>query len=335
MMLSFKAHFSALSTSTCTQVVDITHLYYNYVPVLDEAFSVQEIDAAIKHLKNGKAAGDDNIRSEFLSCAKENIKVVIANLFNKLYESSYFPELWSTGVIVPIYKKGNKSDPGNYRGITLTSAICKLLTYTLNQRLLKWSLQYNISSQSQFAYKPGYSTTDAVYVLHSIVALNMPFSNVFCAFIDFSKAFDLIERSILFDKLMACGISSKMLHMIINMYSKIKSRVKTTQGYSDTFPLSSGVMQGECLSPSLFSLYINDIVTCIDNIDGMGLMLSNVKVSVLKYADDLVLMSTSSEGLQRGLNVLLTLKRAKLCDLPERNHPQYLNSIMMAIYLSL
>ncbi len=300
----FMEHFSSLSKSRCTQGVDGTHLYFNYVPVLDEAFSVHEIDAAIKHLKNGKASGDDNIRSEFLSCAKDKIKVVIANLFNKLYGSAYFPEQWSTGVIVPIHKKGNKSDPGNYRGITLTSSMSKLLTYALNQRLLKWSAQCNVSSQSQFAYKPGYSTTDAIYVLHSALAQTMTHSKVFCAFIDFSKAFDRIERNILYQKLIRCGISSKMLYMIKNMYSKIKSRVKTTEGSTDTFPLESGVMQGECLSPSLFSLYINDIVMCIDNTDGMGVVLSGTKVSVLKYADDLVLLSTSASGLQHGLNEL-------------------------------
>ena len=111
----------------------------------------------------------------------------------------------------------------NYRGITLTSTMSKLMTYLLNERLLHW-LDYNdLSSQSQFAYKPGYSTIDAVYVLQSAIAQNKPITH--WAFIDFTNAFDKIDRSILYDKLKKCGVSSMMLRIIEDMYRKIKSKV--------------------------------------------------------------------------------------------------------------
>ena len=202
------------------------------------------------------------------------------------------------------YKNGDKSNPGNYRGITLTSTLSKLFTYILNERLLKWLDFHQLSSQSQFAYKPGYNTTDAVYVLHSILDQSMTKSDVHCAFIDFTKAFDNVNRSKLYTRLMALGIDNKMLKIIMNMYSKLKSKVKTSDGYTKTFPMNKGLLQGECLSPTLFSAYINDIVSHSDAVEEMGVFLNNVRVTVLKYTDDLVLIATSATSLQKGLNAL-------------------------------
>ena len=93
------------------------------------------MECSIKHLKSGKAAGHDNIKSDYILIEQGNLKVVILTLFNKLYEIGYFPKEWSTGVIVPIYKKGDKKKSENYRGITLTSTLSKMFTYLLNQRL--------------------------------------------------------------------------------------------------------------------------------------------------------------------------------------------------------
>ena len=268
------------------------------------SFSLSEIESAISHLKGGKSAGDDHIISEFLSCGKNELKHVLVLLFNNLYEEGYFPEEWATGIIMPIYKKGDRSLPTNYRGITLTSTMCKLFTHILNQRLLQWSEKYHISCQAQFAYKPGYSTTDAVFVLHSVIAQTVKESDAVCCFIDFSKAFDHVERSILFKKMIKYGVSSKMLKMIENMYSKMKTRVRSSEGYTNSFLLENGLMQGECLSPSLFSMYLNDIVEHIESVESMGVLLGNTKITVLKYADDLVLFAKSAESLQLGLNAL-------------------------------
>ena len=81
--------------------------------ILDKPFDVSEVVFAMKHLKAGKTAGDDNIKSDFILCDENNLKHVLTLLFNKLYETGSFPSQWSTGVIVPIFKSGEKKDPGN------------------------------------------------------------------------------------------------------------------------------------------------------------------------------------------------------------------------------
>ena len=121
--------------------------------------------------------------------------------------------------------------------------------------------------------------------LHSIIAHNMVKSDTHCAFIDFSKAFDKIDRLILYNKMMKCGISSMMLQMIVNMYSKIRSKIKTSEEFTDAFPLDIGPLQGECVSPSLFSMCIDDIVAHMHTVNKMGVCVNG---TVLKYADDLV-----------------------------------------------
>ena len=105
-------------------------------------------------------------------------------------------------------------------------------------------------------------------------------------------------------KMINYGVSSKMLKMIENMYSKMKTRVRSTEGYTNSFLLENGLMQGECLSPSLFSMYVNDIVEHIESVESMGVLLGNTKITVLKYADDLVLFAKSAKSLQLGLNAL-------------------------------
>ena len=121
----------------------------------------------------------------------------------------------------------------------------------LNKRINKWAEQSDLFSEAQFAYKTGYSTTDTVFVLNVVLSSS--------GFIDFSKAFHNVNRETLFKTLKQFQISSKLLNLIQNMYSKLKCQVKTSSGESDMFPQSNGVMQGECLSPTLFTAYINEI----------------------------------------------------------------------------
>ena len=177
-----------------------------------------------------------------------------------------------------------------------------MFTYLLNQRLGHWCENNNILSEAQFAYKPGYGTTDAIFVLKML--LDMHSSGMHLASIDFSKAFDNVNRNLLYEKLISHSISGKYLKIIESMYSKINSKVRTSNGSSGTFSQKCGVMQGESLSPSLFSISINEIETILNSIPSMGVLVGDRKISVLKYADDLVLCSVTSDDLQAGVNAL-------------------------------
>ena len=152
----------------------------------------------------------------------------------------------------------------------------------LNQRINDWSEESGILSQAQFAYKKSYNTTDAIFVLNTTLSFSIEtFKHSCCGFIDFSKSFDKIDRKTLYGKLKQCNISSKFLNLIKNMYSQLKCQVKTTEGMSECFSQDNGELQSESLSPTFFTVYINELESRINAIEGMGVNINGVKVSAL------------------------------------------------------
>ena len=154
------------------------------------------MECAINHLKCGKASGPDDIINEFIKYEQQNLKFVLNQQFYVIYDTGIYPEKWSTGVIVLIYTKGDKDDPAYYRGITLTCAMSKLFTFMSNKRIDEWAEQEEILSQAQFAYKAGYSTTDAVFVLHAAFSSSLVSSNGACCglLISLRRLITLTER---------------------------------------------------------------------------------------------------------------------------------------------
>ena len=127
---------------------------------------------------------------------------------------------------------------------------------------------------------------------------------LFSAFIDFKKAFDFVVRDVLWYKLIQMGVRGKILNIIQSMYNNIKSRVKFDNIVSEEFSSFLGVRQGECLSPFLFSMYLNDIENVLIQKGTEGFDIGMLKLYLLLYADDIVIFAETSEGLQYGLDNL-------------------------------
>ena len=116
---------------------------------LDVEISNTEILKAIKQLKNNKSCGPDLLLNEFFKYGADALLPYLYNLFNKCLMRGYFPESWSEGHIVPIFKSGDQSEASNYRGITLLSTLGKLFTRILNNRLTNWAEEYNVYVEAQ------------------------------------------------------------------------------------------------------------------------------------------------------------------------------------------
>ena len=167
------------------------------------------------------------------------------------------PSDWCIGLIVPIFKKkGSPSDPNNYRGITLLSCLGKLFTMCINIRLTTFVTDRHVIGEEQSAFREGYSTMDNSFILNEIIHLYLhKRSKMYCCFIDYQKAFDTINRSALWRKVIENGINGKLLRVVYNMYETAKSRVKQQSMVSGLFACNMGVRQGENLSPLLFAIF--------------------------------------------------------------------------------
>ena len=275
---------------------------------LDDEISLKEIENATKLLKSKKAPGSDRIRNEMLKTGIWYLKNSICKLFNLILKCGFFPSSWCEGIITPIYKSGNKSDPSNYRGICINSCLGKLFTSVLNIRLQHYLNKENILHRAQIGFLPNHRTSDHIFTLRTLIDKHVTHSTkgkLFTCFIDFKKAFDSIWHDGLFYKLLQNKIGGKFYDLIKNLYSKSKCSIKFGFQRTEYFEYANGVRQGCILSPMLFNLYLNEIPTLLDTMKTDPVLLPDgSKLNCLLYADDLILISHTAEGLQTALNTL-------------------------------
>ena len=272
---------------------------------LDLSITDAEIRRGIKELKTGKSGGPDKIINEFFIHGASILLPYLNKLFNLVFNQGYFPVCWSEGYIVPIYKKGSLNNVENYRGITLLSVLGKLFTRVLNNRLTEWAENYYVYIEAQAGFRSHMGTVDNIFVLHGLIThLINEGRKLYCGFIDFTKAFDFVSRDVIWYKLIKLGVKGKMLNIVKSIYQQVKSKVKYNNSLSETFDCYLGVRQGECLSPFLFSIYINDIEGELINENAKGVDIGLIKLFLLLYADDITLFSDSADGLQEGFNIL-------------------------------
>ena len=182
---------------------------------LDIQFSIDEIIKTISSMNRNKSPDYYNNVADFFIEAKYFISPYLCAIFNKIYDSGIYPESWCKGVIVPIHKKGDIFNPSNYRVITLVNVIAKIFSLTLRNRMNKWCETEHIFNDYQFGFRDKRSTADAVFILHATIQKILSNNcKLWCAFIDYEKAFDTVIRDALWVKLLQSGISCKMVTMI-------------------------------------------------------------------------------------------------------------------------
>ena len=281
---------------------------------LNAPFKLRELlDAIYKKLKNGKAAGLDRLTSEFIKASPEEVHKLILRLINQMYCKHIVPENKCQGYITPLHKEGPKDDPDNYRGICISSAITKLLSTMMNIRLNEFIEENLILNKEQIGFVTENRCPDHIFTLKAVVNkyVEDQKEKVYACFIDFRKAFDTVWHDGLFHKLRKLGIQGNFLETLRNIYKNTQCAIKIDNQLTQFFPCKKGVRQGDPLSPTLFNLFLNDLFTQLRNGNCDPVSLNNVDhINALAYADDIVLLSTSKEGLQRAINLT-----DKYCDM--------------------
>ena len=195
---------------------------------LNAQITHDDIKKAIKELKPGKSAGEDLLLNEFYIHGKEFLLPYLHKLFNYVFDQGIFPDTWSEGILVPLFKSGSRKVPGNYRGITLLSTLGKLFTRILNSRFNDWAESYSIYVEAQYGFRSGRGTVDCMFILHNAITSYINKGGALYAFfVDFSKAFDRVVYDNLWLKMLRLGIKGKIYNIVSSMYECVKTRVFT------------------------------------------------------------------------------------------------------------
>ena len=287
-------------------------------PELDASITEDEVEAAVKKLKRGKAAGDDELVAETFKYGGEEMLKALWNMVEKVWQLECVPRAWSRGVIVPLHKKGDKHKPTNYRGITLLSIVTKVLCSVVNARMMKWAEEGKRIVDEQGGFRPRRGCTDQVFALSETIKARMNGGfKTFCCFIDIRKAYDRVSRGGLWLHMWNMGIRGKAWRVIQDMYERVQSCVRVNGRKLEWFDINVGVRQGCVLSPILFSVFFNGLAKAVKDA-GLGVPIGRGrKMALLLYADDIVLTARNASDLQKMITVVDEYSRKWRFDMNE------------------
>ena len=265
--------------------------------------SIDEVIKAVKSLKKKKACGQDKIYNEHLIYGGPVLYEHLANFFSDMYKYGSVPNSLKEGIIITLHKGGRKSktDPNNYRAITLSSAILKLF-----ERILLEKVQTSITKPLywlQGGFRPNISCNmTSVMLRECILYAKENRSKLYVCYLDVQKAFDRVWHSGLFLKLHNMGVKNELLRIIIDLHTNMKSRVLYKGQNSNWFDLLQGTRQGGVLSPFLFLCFSNDLLNELCN-STAGLKICNNIFGCPTVCDDMLLASLSKKGLQELIQI--------------------------------
>ena len=271
---------------------------YDELDVDVSSITVEETEQAIKCLKSKKAPGLDEIAPELIKAGGRLMAKVLTRLFNECWSRGEVPEDWRKGAIVKLPKKGDLTECGNWRGITLLSVPGKVFCAVLLRRL-RGAIDERLREE-QAGFRSGRSCCEQIFTLRNIIEQCMEFRQpLFINFVDFRKAFDSIHRESLWAILKIYGVPSSYITIFRNLYLNSSCCVRTNVGYTPYFEIATGVRQGCILSPILFNVCLDFVMRRAMENAGAGIDWSaQGRLTDLDFADDIALIAQDNDKLQ-------------------------------------
>uniref|UniRef100_A0A3P9PV83 Reverse transcriptase domain-containing protein n=1 Tax=Poecilia reticulata TaxID=8081 RepID=A0A3P9PV83_POERE len=265
---------------------------------LGSPISGDEVAEVVKKLLGGRAPGVDEIRPEFLKALDVAGLCWLTRLCNITWTSGAVPLDWQTGVVVPLFKKGDRRVCSNYRGITLLSLPGKVYSGVLERRVRR-IVEPRIQEE-QCGFRPGRGTLDQLYTLSRVLEGAWEFAQpVYMCFVDLEKAFDRVPRGALWGVLREYGVPGPLIWAVRSLYDRCQSLVRIAGSKSGSFPVRVGLRQGCPLSPILFITFMDRISRRSRGVE--GIRFGGLRIASLLFADDGVLLASSERDLQLSL----------------------------------
>ena len=187
----------------------------------------------------------DSIPSEFLKLCKQELVELITTVMNYIIECRSFPDLWAEGLYTPVFKNGRLDDTNNYRGITVLSVFAKIFETAVKNRMVFVSEAFQDTGEANGGFLKGSRTTDNIFILLGLIQRQLFLGkSLYLCMVDFSKAFDLVNRHILFYKLMKQGYHGRVIDTLRSLNRKTYFKVKCDGMLSTPILDQLGVNQG-------------------------------------------------------------------------------------------
>ncbi|KAK6747521.1 hypothetical protein RB195_000616 [Necator americanus] len=260
-----------------------------------------EVRVAIKSMKPGTAPGPDFISADFLRAGGHPLHVILAAHMTSYLQKERIPDQWKTSRTVLIHKKGDREDLRNYRPICLLSVLYKVFTKIILTRISRTLDE--AQPQEQAGFRQGFSCLDHIQTVSRVIEVCREYRlPLVLTFVDYEKAFDSVETNAILSALVDQGVDASYVRTLANCYERCTTRIQLFHRPL-TIPIGKGVRQGDTISPKLFTAALQWIMKSL-SWEERGIRVDGRFLSNLRFADDIVLFSSSTNEAETMLNEL-------------------------------
>jgi hypothetical protein len=236
------------------------------------------IPKELRSLKNRKSPGPDGIFNEMLRYGGTELTLHLTQVFQQIFKLCTIPKAWKQSTIIPLFKKGSKTNPDNYRGITLLNTTLKLFTKVILRKLL----QYMQPREEQQDFRKNRSTTDAIFIVRQIAEKSIQFNHTaFFCFVDLTKAFDRLKLADVTECFREREVPEQIVNVIKELNTDTTARIRSNNQISRPIIIKNGVRQGDSLSPMLFNLIMDKIIANL--LKELGYRMGNDPIYIICY----------------------------------------------------
>ncbi|WKY12022.1 hypothetical protein Q1695_003521 [Nippostrongylus brasiliensis] len=273
------------------------------MPPAEEAPPIleSEVAYAIRRMKPGTAPGPDGISADLLRAVGSALCSLLTKHFNHYIHLGRIPNVWKESRTVLIFKKGQREDIGNYRPISLLSVVYKIFTRILLNRMER--ILDDNQPVEQAGFRKNFSCMDQIQTVAQLIERSREYHTpLVLVFVDYRKAFDSVEINAVLNALVHAGVPSPYVQLLDECFSNTSTTIQLFDRKL-TIPIEKGVRQGDTISPKLFTTALQDAMMNLDW-DAKGYPVDGKRISNLRFADDIVLISNSTAEAEEMLSEL-------------------------------